>query len=494
MWRPKERIRHDASPGHWPSLAAARESLLFQPIRVGSLSLRHRTWVPAMVPWRASETGHVTPNVLDWYRRFATGRPAALVVEATGIRDIPSGPLLRIGSDAFIPGLREIVATVREASAGQTKLFIQLIDFLSIRRRPERTKFLEKFLAITMSHRASLGLPETASESQVREQLLSLDDERLQSVLDEREFQALQIGERERVTDTAKPHIRDLPLKLPELFAQAAVRAREAGLDGVELHYAHAYTMASFLSALNDRSDGYGGPRESRIRLPLEVYGAVREAVGKEFVVGCRMLTQDCIEGGNGVADAAWFAQRLAAAGMDFISLSRGGKFEDAQQPKVGQAAYPYTGPSGYECMPSYYSDAVGPFGRNLAPSCSVRAAIRDLGLQTPVIVAGGIHNFEQAEAVLKNGDADIVGLARAALADPDWFEKVRTGQGEEVRLCLYTNYCEALDQRHREVTCELWDRDGLDEPGVKRSADGKRRLVPPDWPVNLRPMRSRTV
>jgi 2,4-dienoyl-CoA reductase-like NADH-dependent reductase (Old Yellow Enzyme family) len=195
------------------------------------------------------------------------------------------------------------------------------------------------------------------------------------------------------------------------------------------------------------------------------------------------MLTEDCIEGGSAVSDASWFAQRLAAAGMDFISLSRGGKFEDAQQPKVGQAAYPYTGPSGYECMPSYYSDARGPFGRNFVPGRSVREAIRAAGFQTPVIVAGGIHNFEQAEQLLRSGDADIAGLARASLADPDWFEKVRTGQGGQVRLCLYTNYCEALDQRHREVTCELWDREGLDEPGLRRSTDGKRRLVAPAWP-----------
>ncbi len=69
-------------------------------------------------------------------------------------------------------------------------------------------------------------------------------------------------------------------------------------------------------------------------------------------------------------------------------------------------------------------------------------------------------------------------------LADPDWFLKVATGRGHEVRLCLYTNYCEALDQRHRQVTCELWDRERLDEPGVKRSTDGKRRLTPPLWTV----------
>jgi hypothetical protein len=72
--------------------------------------------------------------------------------------------------------------------------------------------------------------------------------------------------------------------------------------------------------------------------------------------------------------------------------------------------------------------------------------------------------------------------LARQALADPDWFRKVRAGRGAEVRLCLYTNYCEALDQRHREVTCELWDREALDEPGIAKSRDGRRRLLPPRW------------
>jgi 2,4-dienoyl-CoA reductase-like NADH-dependent reductase (Old Yellow Enzyme family) len=167
---------------------------------------------------------------------------------------------------------------------------------------------------------------------------------------------------------------------------------------------------------------------------------------------------------------------------MDYLSLSRGGKFDDAKQPKLGEAAYPYTGRSGYECMPSYYSDAHGPFGRNLDATAQIRAAVREKGFTTPVVATGGLHSFEQAEAVLATGQADIVGFARQALADPDWFRKVASGRGAQVRLCLYTNYCEALDQRHRQVTCELWDREALGEPGVKRSADGKRRLTPPEW------------
>ncbi|MBS0611541.1 MAG: NADH:flavin oxidoreductase [Proteobacteria bacterium] len=479
-WRPPERIKYAPICEPWPDAAVAQRSRLFSPVDVGPVRLTSRTWVPAMVPWRASEEGEVTPAVLQWYERFARGRPGVLVVEATGVRDVPSGPLLRIGHDRFVPGLASLVETVRRASGGQTRLFIQIIDFLGIRRRPSREKFLGQHLRIEASHRDHLRLPADAPEALVRERLAALTDDELRQALSPRDWESLQHGFRERVTDLHVPAIRDLPQTLPGIFAAAAQRAAQAGFDGVELHYAHAYTMASFLSARNTRDDGYGGEREARVRLPLEVLAAVRAAVGSRIAVGCRMLAEECIEDGNTVEDAEYFAARLAGAGMDFISLSRGGKFEDAAQPKVGEAAYPYTGRSGYECMPSYYSDARGPFGRNREPATRIRHAIRAAGLVTPTVLAGGVHHFSQAEASLERGEADIIALARAALADPDWFSKVRDGQGGTVRVCKYTNYCEALDQRHREVTCELWDRDALDEPGLMLTKDGKRRLVPP--------------
>ncbi len=481
MWRPPERIRHATTPGPWPTAGEAARARLFRPLRAGRLALAQRTWVPAMVPWRASEEGFVTADVLDWYDRFAAGRPGALVVEATGIRDIPSGPLLRIGDDRFVPGLEKLVAAVRRASGGETRLFIQLIDFLAIRRRPDPETFFRRYLRISGRHRAALGMVD-APEAAVRARLLALDPDARDAVLDARERDSLHRGYRERVTDTHLPHIAALPEVSPGRFAAAAARARDAGFDGVELHYAHAYTMASFLSALNDRRDGYGGDRTARLRLPLEVYEAVRAAVGDDFVVGCRFLTEECIAGGSTVEDAAVFATAFAAAGMDFLSLSRGGKFEDAATPRIGEAAYPYTGPSGHECMPSFISDARGPFGRNLGASARIRAAVRAAGHETPIVVSGGIHGFAQAESVLARGDADIVGFARQALADPDWFRKVRSGRGAEVRVCSYSNYCEALDQKHKQVTCKLWDRVGLDAPGVKRTADGKRRLTPPPW------------
>lgn len=479
MWRPQQRIKWHPDPGRWPGAAEATAARLFSPVELGPVRARHRTWVPAMVPWRATEDGFVTPEVLDWYARFARGKPGVLVVEATGVRDVASGPLLRINDDRFVPGLRDLVAAVREASGGETKLFIQIIDFLGIRRRPDRTKYFERFLKVTARHRDALALHD-APEAAVRAGLAALDEADLDAVLDTRELEALRYGTRERVTDTHLPHIAELPEVLPDAFANAARRARHAGFDGVELHYAHAYTIASFLSATNVRTDGYGGTRENRVRLPLDVYAAARAAVGTDFALGARFLADECIAGGSGVDDAAWFATAFARAGMDFLSLSRGGKFDDALQPSVGWSAYPYTGPSGYECMPQYLSDERGPFGRNVDAALAVRAAVRAAGFDTPVVVSGGMHGFDQAEDVLASGAADIVAFARQSLADPDWFMKVLSGRGTDVRVCEYTNYCEALDQKHKQVTCKLWDRLDLDAPGILKSADGKRRLSAP--------------
>jgi len=488
MWKFAKPIKHQIPETRWPSADQAARSLLFQPVQIGPVTLESCTWVPAMVPWRATEDGFVTQDNLDWYRRFAEGRPATLVVEATGVRDIPSGPLLRIGHDRFLPGLQKLVETVRGASKGHTRLFIQIIDFLAVKRRPDPTKYFDRFLAITESHRQAIAEIMndatwlTASETTVREFLKSTSAQVIDQVLDERERESLRFGYRERVTDTHLPHIRELPQVLPEIFADAAHRARETGFDGVELHYAHAYTMAGFLGALNNRDDGYGGPRENRVRLPLEVYRAVRRRVGNDYVVGVRFLGDEVITGGNRIEDAVYFGVEFAKAGFDYLSISKGGKFEDAEQPKVGQAVYPYTGQSGYECMPTTLSDERGPFGRAVPLVAAIKKAVNRAGCKTPIVATGGITTFEQAEQILESGQADIIGMARQALADPDWFRKVKLGRGDGVRRCTYTNYCEALDQAHRQVTCKLWDRKELDEPGITMASDGRRRLLAPGW------------
>ena len=271
---------------------------------------------------------------------------------------------------------------------------------------------------------------------------------------------------------------------LPDLFAAAARRAREAGFDGVELHYAHAYTMASFLSGPNTRDDGYGGSRAGRVRLPLEVFARVRAEVGADYAVGCRMLAEECSRGRQyGVEDACSMRRRARARrhGLHLAVPRRQVRRREAAQGRRG--GVPVHRPERLRVhalvrIPTNAdrSAAICNPQRLCAPPCASE------GLATPIVVSGGIHSFEQAETALREGSGDIVGFARQALADPDWFRKVRAGRGAEVRRAYYTNYCEALDQRHREVTCELWDREGLDAPGVQLSSDGKRRLLAPPW------------
>ena len=151
---------------------------------------------------------------------------------------------------------------------------------------------------------------------------------------------------------------------------------------------------------------------------------------------------------------------------------------------------YPYTGESGWECMPTVLADARGPFGRNVPLAAAIRRAVRGAGYETPVVTSGGICTFDQAEAILAAGDADCVAAARQTLADPDWFRKIRLGYGSLVRRCEFTNYCEGLDQRHKQVTCKLWDRTPAVEPGGRLASDGKRRLTAPPWhpPAGDRP------
>jgi 2,4-dienoyl-CoA reductase-like NADH-dependent reductase (Old Yellow Enzyme family) len=131
--------------------------------------------------------------------------------------------------------------------------------------------------------------------------------------------------------------------------------------------------------------------------------------------------------------------------------------------------------------MPQFISDERGPFGRNAEPTAAIRKAIRGAGSFVPLVCTGGIHNFEMAEDYLARGVCDIVGAARQSLADPDWFRKTLLGFGDAVRVCEYTNYCEGLDQKHKPVTCQLWDKLPSSD-AERRTPDGKRRLTAPAW------------
>jgi 2,4-dienoyl-CoA reductase-like NADH-dependent reductase (Old Yellow Enzyme family) len=366
------------------------ESAVFRPLAIRDCVLPNRIAVPAMVTRLAGLDGHVNDDIVARYARFARGGAGLIVVEAMAVHQAKSGPLLRASSDAFMPGLERLSRACHDAGAG--KVAVQIIHFLKIAR------------------------------SGYRQTVDTLSLAELDAIVEE--------------------------------YARAAKRVQNAGFDAVELHMAHAYTLSSFLSRLNPRRDAYGGNLENRLRLPLRVLGAVRASVGPDFPVGVRFVGEECIRNGYTSVDAERIAIRLAQGSADWISLSAGGKFEDARV-VPGEVLYPYTGYSGDRCMPG----AAYPDGANLYLARSVRGALRSAGLSTPVLGAGKVATLELAERALNDGTADLIGMARALLADPDIPHKWRAGREDRVVRCLYGNVCKALDENFRRVDCTLWPK-----------------------------------
>ncbi|MCC6151504.1 MAG: NADH:flavin oxidoreductase [Planctomycetes bacterium] len=382
--------------------------MLFDPLTLNGLTLPNRICVPAMVTRLCGEDGFVNADITDRYMAFARGEAGLIVVEAMAVHRSKSGPLLRICGDEFKPGLSELARKMHAISP--SKVAPQIIHFLKISRS----------------------------------------------------------GWRQKVSDLSIGDIKQIVRE----YAQAALRARECGFDAVELHMAHAYTLSSFLSRLNARRDDYGGSLENRLRAPLEVLAAVRAAVGRDFAVGIRFDADECIKGGYTVEESRAIALRLAQVGADWLSLSAGGKFEDAQA-REGEPLYPYTGYSGERTMPG----ASYPDGANLYMAEGVKAYLRAHGVKTPVLATGKIGTPELAERVLREGHADLIGIARPILADPMWPKKTREGRFDKVIRCCYANVCKARDEHFQTVSCFLWPKGAKQAP---QSDDS----VAPVWPA----------
>jgi dimethylglycine catabolism A len=380
---------------------------LFSPRPINGMTLPNRIVVPAMVTRLSGEDGLVNEPIRQRYLRFAKGGAGLVVLEAMAVHGSKSGPLLRISDDQFMPGLRDLCSEMHDIGPGCA--VPQIIHFLKISRSGWRQKVQD----------------------------LSIDDIH----------------------------------GIRSAYAQAAERAVRCGFDGVELHMAHAYTLSSFLSRLNARRDDYGGSLERRLRLPVETVMAVRAAVGPEFPVGVRFDGEECVKGGYTVEEARLIALRLAQAGVDYISVSAGGKFEDAI-PREGEPLYPYTGYSGERCMPG----KSWPNASNLYLPAGIKAFLRDNGLDTPVVATGKINTPELAESILDAGDADLIGMARPLLADPDWPRKVQAGRWDKVVRCCYANVCKAKDERFQTVTCYLW-------PKGQTQAPESDDQTAPHWP-----------
>jgi len=199
-----------------------------------------------------------------------------------------------------------------------------------------------------------------------------------------------------------------------EGFAKAAYQCERWGLDGVEIHCAHGYLIAQFLSANhNVREDDYGGTFENRARFAVDVLAAVRAAVSSRFVVGIR-VAPDLTVGGIGVTDCIALCQKLEARSLiDFVDVSLGN----------------------YETLDMTFSGMPDPAGYELPTSSVITAAVK-----LPTVVTGRFRTLEEADQVLREGKADLVSMVRATIADPELVSKSLAGRMEDVRPCIGCN------------------------------------------------------
>jgi len=365
---------------------------LFSPITMRGVTFPNRIMRTSMVSGLATEDGHVTDVIKERYKREVMGGTGSFVIEAAVV--LPSRSLfnLRISDDSFTAGITELVDLMRAANA-EAKIGIQIMHFLKIARS----------------------------------------------------------GWRQKVEDF-KPE--DLPV-ITQQHVDAAKRVLTAGVDFIELHMAHAFTLSSFLSLSNKRPDEYGRGLEGRMKLPIAVYQAVRETVGEGFPLGIRINGEDFTIEGNTLLQSARIARRFAELGADYISVSAGDRFEDAAIPEPNTPPDPMSGYSGHRMTPWWWF----PDGTHVYLAEGIRKAVRDAGFNTPIVTAGKIRTPEDAEEILQQGKADIIGLCRALLCDPDWPIKAKEGREKEIVKCTACNWCLEADARMEKVNCSRWPK-----------------------------------
>lgn len=332
-------------------------SQLFTPLSVGKLHLRNRIVIAPMCQYSA-EDGCMTDWHLIHLGHLALSGAALLTIEATAVT--PEGRISYGDTGLWSDANEEAMARV----------------LASIRRWSDMP------IAIQLGHagrKASTEKPWDGGgqiapghpngwQTLAPSPLAFLDGEVPPTALDEEGLSRIRQG-----------------------FVDAAARAQRLGLAAVQLHGAHGYLLHQFLSPLsNRRTDQYGGSLENRMRFPLEVFEAVRSSLSDDLPVTMRVSATDWVEGGWDIEQTIEFARALEARGCSAIHVSSGG-LDPRQAIPVGP---------GYQV----------PLAR------AIKRAV-----QIPVIAVGLITGFEQAEAIVGTGDADIVALARGILYDPRW-------------------------------------------------------------------------
>jgi 2,4-dienoyl-CoA reductase-like NADH-dependent reductase (Old Yellow Enzyme family) len=331
---------------------------LFTPLEVGGLKLANRIVIAPMCQYSA-EDGRMNDWHLIHLGQLALSGAALLTIEATAVT--PEGRITYADTGLWDDGCEASIARTLEG----------------VRRWSDMP------VAIQLAHagrKASSEVPWKGGGQ------LPLDQA-------PRAWRAVSASEIPFAPGQTAPMALDAAgmARIRDAFAEAARRAGRLGLDAVQVHGAHGYLLHQFLSPLsNRRDDAYGGPLENRMRFPLEVFEAVRDAFPADRPATFRVSGSDWEAGGWDIEQTEALAQALEARGCAAIHVSSGGATPTAQIP---------LGP-GYQV----------PLAR------AVKQAVK-----IPVVAVGLITEFEQAEQILATGDADLIALARGMLYDPRW-------------------------------------------------------------------------
>ncbi|MBL7126856.1 MAG: FAD-dependent oxidoreductase [Dehalococcoidales bacterium] len=339
---------------------------LWEPIRIGRMELKNRVVMPPMVTRYAADDGFVTERTRNYYGARARGGAGLIIVEATYVHRqgwaFPNQ--IGISDDKFIPKLSELVDKVHQHGA---KIAIQLHH--GGRQAKEALSGLQPV--------APSPLPMAGGEMP-REMTV------------------------EEIAETVA------------YFAEAAIRAQKAGFDGVELHAAHGYLIDQFLSPTsNKRDDEYGGDLHRRARFFLEIIAAVKEAVGEDYPVWCRMDGKEYGVEGITLEDARQTARLAQDAGLAAIHVSSWGPTTPVNR-----------------TTPTFVPAVIEELAEGIKKAVSI-----------PVIAVGRITP-EDGERMLKEGKADLIAIGKAMLADSEWSNKVASGKTEDITPCIICNGC----------------------------------------------------
>lgn len=357
-------------------------SMLFQKFKIKNCTLKNRiTMTPTFVAY-GNEDGTVSPAVLEHYKDMGASGAGMVVVENLIIDNQRSrfGRLMRIDQDDVIPDLAQLAGVIKEGGAAA---FVQI-------NHGGRYAFIPNPMAPSPVPAFDGPVPEEMSHQQI------------ETVLQQ--------------------------------YENAAIRAKKAGFDGVEIHGATGYLPAQFLSPrTNKRTDRYGGSLENRMYFGLQLVQRVMDAVGSDYPVGYRFMADEWLEDGLKLEESKIYARELSKLGVAYLSVS-GGLYESMfLEDKLALSM-----------QENYMADLAG--------------AIKEV-VEVPVIAAGRIATAAAARQVLSTNQADLIGLARVLLADPEWPHKVQEGRDEEINPCrINCDICLKLVMQQKPAICAAWD------------------------------------